>query len=151
MHPTHATHDDIPALRDLLALLFSQEAEFRPDPVLQAAGLRRILDDPERGCILVLRERGRPIAMVNLLFTVSTALGAPVALLEDMVVHPDHRGEGVGSRLVEAAIETARESGCRRITLLTDHDNEAAQRFYGRHGFEPSSMIPMRRAINAEK
>ena len=142
-----ANHADIPALCDLLVLLFDQEAEFRPDPALQVAGLRRILDDPDRGRILVLRERGLPVAMVNLLYTVSTALGAPVALLEDMVVHPDHRGEGAGSMLLQAAIETAGRAGCRRITLLTDHDNEAAQRFYRRHGFEGSSMVPMRLSV----
>jgi ribosomal protein S18 acetylase RimI-like enzyme len=32
-----------------------------------------------------------------------------------------------------AAVEFARSAGCRRVTLLTDADNAAAQRFYGRH------------------
>ena len=135
---------EIPRLCELLAELFTQEAEFRPDPERQAAGLRRIIDHPEVGSILVLRRDGEAIGMVNLLFTVSTALGAPVALLEDMVIHPDHRGDGHGSRLVQAAVERAEAAGCARITLLTDHDNEAAQRFYRRHGFESSSMLPMR-------
>ncbi|HYQ38837.1 MAG TPA: GNAT family N-acetyltransferase, partial [Pseudomonas sp.] len=41
----------------------------------------------------------------------------------------------------------AREVGCQRITLLTDADNAAAQRFYARHGFGPSPMIPLRRLL----
>ena len=145
--PVTATLDDIPQLCELLALLFVQEAEFRPDRALQAAGLKRIIERPEAGRILVLRDGETIIAMVNLLFTVSTALGGRVALLEDMVVHPAHRGVGTGSTLLQAAIDVARSAGCRRITLLTDGDNRAAQRFYRRHGFEPSSMLPMRLSL----
>lgn len=146
---TLADRDDIPALCDLLGVLFSQEAEFTPDRQAQATGLGRIIDDPAVGQILVFRENGVPVAMVNLLYTVSTALGARVAMLEDMIVHPGARGRGVGSRLLEYAIGVAGDAGCRRITLLTDATNLAAQRFYARHGFGHSTMIPMRRALDA--
>ena len=37
--------------------------------------------------------------------------------------------------------------GRRRITLLTDGVNEAAQRFCARQGFMPSSMLAMRRLL----
>jgi GNAT superfamily N-acetyltransferase len=141
---TIATTEDIPALGELLFLLFSQEAEFQPDQAMQAAGLRQIIDAPERGQILVLRAGHAVVGMVNLLFTVSTALGGRVAILEDMVVHPDWRGGGAGSRLLRAAIDLCQSCGCRRITLLTDRSNEAAQRFYARHGFSCSDMLPMR-------
>ncbi len=144
----HATLEDIPQLCELLALLFGQEAEFVPDRTKQAAGLRMIITHPEVGRILILRERGAVIAMANLLFTVSTALGGRVALLEDVIVHPTHRSGGVGSQLVQAAVEFARAEDCLRITLLTDRDNDAAQRFYRRHGFEPSSMLPMRLSLD---
>lgn len=142
-----ATPADIPALCSLLDQLFAQEAEFTPDRAAQQRGLAAIIDDPAVGAILVAGEGERLVAMVNLLYTVSTALGARVALLEDMVVDADARGSGVGSALLEYAIGHARDHGCRRITLLTDGDNAAAQRFYGRHGFGPSPMIPLRRAL----
>lgn len=82
--------------------------------------------------------------MVNLLFTFSTALGERVALLEDLIVLPNQRGCGIGSQLLEKAIETARLHDCHRITLLTDSTNESAQQFYQKHGFQFSAMIPMR-------
>ena len=144
MEITKATKEDIPELQELLGLLFAQEAEFQPDRSLQSAGLQKIIDSPEHGQILVLREGGLLVGMVNLLFTISTALGGRVAILEDMVVHPDYRGNGAGSKLLQAAIDFAKSAGCRRITLLTDKTNEAAQRFYKRHGFGLSEMIPMR-------
>jgi GNAT superfamily N-acetyltransferase len=128
----------------MLGILFAQEAEFRPDPERQAAGLRAVLGHPDVGQVLVLRDGPTAVGMVSLLFLPSTALGGRVALLEDMVVRPDARGGGAGSRLLQAAIAFARSVGCLRITLLTDADNMAAQRFYGRHGFGRSGMIPMR-------
>ena len=142
-----ATSADLPALCDLLALLFAQEADFTPDRAKQERGLRLILDDPRVGMILVARDGGQVVGMVNLLFTVSTAEGGRVMVLEDMIVRPDHRGQGVGLKLIEAAIARATQAGCARITLLTDEDNNQAQWFYGRAGFRRSAMIPMRRAI----
>ena len=139
-----AREADLPALCGLLELLFTQEAEFRPDRTAQARGLRRILERPEAGCILVARQDGVVAGMCNLLYTESTALGARVALLEDVVVAPHARGGGVGTRLLQGAIDTARAEDCRRITLLADRHNEGAHRFYQRHGFAPSDMVPMR-------
>ncbi len=142
-----ATPSDIPRLCELLALLFTQEAEFTPDTSKQAEGLRRIIESPSVGTILAAREDTSVVGMVNVLFTVSTALGTRVALLEDVIVDPARRGQGLGGRLIDAAIAFARNAGCRRITLMTDADNVDAQRLYRRHGFEASTMLTMRRGI----
>ena len=135
---------DIPALCELLSVMFTQEREFTPNVEAQAKGLTAIIRNPAIGAILVLREDASILAMVNLLYSVSTALGESVALLEDMVVAPTARRSGMGSHLLAGAISFARAQGCKRITLLTDGDNQAAQQFYQRHGFRPSSMVPMR-------
>lgn len=135
---------DIPELCKLLAALFSQEAEFHPDAAAQARGLEAIIGKPEVGLVLAARVDGQLAGMVNLLFTVSTALGERVALLEDMVVAPGHRGAGLGQELLGEAIAQAWARGCRRITLLTDEVNADAQRFYKRQGFSVSPMRAMR-------
>lgn len=142
-----ATVHDIPMLSNLLAALFAQEAEFTPNPEANQRGLARIINNPGIGAILVARKDHQIIGMVNLLFTISTALGEPVALLEDMVVFPEARGQGIGSQLLAAAIAYARQQGCQRITLLTDHDNLAAQTFYAKEGFALSTMVPMRLSL----
>lgn len=139
-----STPKDIPQLCSLLAILFKQEADFQPDVKKQSAALRKIIECPATGCILALREGDAIVGMVNLLYTISTACGGKVALLEDMVIHPSRRGEGLGRKLLQAAIELARREGCLRITLLTDRANDSAIRFYLRHGFGVSGMIPLR-------
>lgn len=139
-----AVQTDVPELCRLLTILFSQEEDFQPDEDAQTRGLSAIIDDPEVGQILVARQDGAVIGMVSLLYTISTALGDRVGLLEDMVVDPDVRSLGAGSLLLEQAIQLARTNGCKRITLLTDRSNESAQRFYQRHGFTSSAMTPLR-------
>ena len=141
---TKATLEDIPQLSELLSLLFGQEADFKPDTERQTAGLRTIIEHPEVGCILALRDGSALVGMVNILYTVSTACGGRVAIIEDMIVLPEKRNDGMGSLLLSEAIALTRAAGCSRITLLTDRTNESAIRFYERHGFVLSEMIPLR-------
>jgi len=139
-----ATIADVPALADLLTILFTQEADFKPDVERQKSGLKKIIENAETGNILTIKQDGTITGMVNLLYTISTALGGRVAILEDMVLHPRHRGKGQGSLLLKAAIDLAKEKNCLRITLLTDLTNEKAIKFYQRQGFVKSNMIPLR-------
>ncbi len=139
-----ATLDDLPQLAGLLADLFTMESDFRPDRARQLRALRHIVEHPEVGCILVIRGGAEIWGMINLLFTISTAEGGPVVLLEDLIIHANHRGQGLGSALLQHAIEFAKSRGLTRITLLTDGHNTKAVRLYERHGFKPSAMVPMR-------
>jgi GNAT superfamily N-acetyltransferase len=144
MEITVAKLHDIPRLCELLNSLFAQESEFTPNSEAQRKGLVEIISSPKVGDILVARKDGEIVGMLNLLYTISTALGERVTLLEDMVVSPNVRGQSIGSKLIDYAIEFAKEQGCKRITLLTDNDNKRAHKFYERHGFAKSSMIPFR-------
>jgi GNAT superfamily N-acetyltransferase len=139
-----ATLLDLPQLTDLLHELFTMEPDFHPDRAKQMRGLQLILEQPNRGRIFVLRHNGMILGMINLLFTISTAEGGFVILLEDVIVHRDHRHQGIGSKLLNRAIEYAKAKNFLRITLLADLVNEESQRFFKSHGFITSTMIPMR-------
>lgn len=145
-----ATIEDLPQLVELLVALFSEEADFDPNKTKQEHGLRMILEQPSRGRIFVLRTDHQVIGMVNLLFTISTAEGGLVVLMEDVIVHPQHRRQGYGSLLLKHAIHFARDKHFRRITLLTDRISAQSQAFFANHGFAFSSMIPMRLVFDAE-
>ena len=82
--------------------------------------------------------------MINLLITISTAEGGFVLILEDLVIHRDHRGQGYGGRLLAHALAYAGDKGFLRVTLLTDRLENQARLFYERHGFKQSGMVPMR-------
>ena len=143
-----ATMSDIPTLCTLLDYLFSQEIEFKPNHETQSRGLEMILNNNNIGNIFVAKKNKTIVGMVILLYTVSTALGERVVLLEDMVVSPNEQELGIGSKLLDHAVKYATEKGCKRITLLTDKMNIRAQKFYKQHKFNRSSMIPFRMIIN---
>ncbi len=142
-----ATMEDLDDLTELVMDLLRLEEDFEPDRGKQEHGLRLILEQPNRGRIFVLRNDFKIVGMVNLLFTISTAEGGMVLLLEDLVVHPEHRRHGYGGRLLEHAELFAKKRGFSRITLLTDRISQDSQAFFIRHGFLESKMIPMRKTI----
>ena len=139
-----ATIEDLPQLVELLVALFEEEQDFKPDRRKQEHGLRLILEQPTRGRIFVMRTDDKIVGMVNLLFTISTAEGGFGIHLEDVVVHPQHRRQGYGTRLLRHVISYASKKRFRRITLLTDRISAESQEFFEAHGFFKSRMIPMR-------
>jgi ribosomal protein S18 acetylase RimI-like enzyme len=72
------------------------------------------------------------------------SLRGPAGVLHDIVVDPDHRGEGVGRRLLDATLAWLDARGAPRIVLSTAERNEAAQRLFAAAGFR-RTMIEMTR------
>jgi GNAT superfamily N-acetyltransferase len=135
---------ELSQLVELLQILFKQEAELSPDPEKQRRALEIILADPSRARIYVARDAGKVIAMAALHFTTSTAEGGKAAWLEDCIVRPDYRRQGIGKALLEYVVAQARAEGALRVMLLTDGDNARAQALYRKLGFADSSMLAMR-------
>ena len=139
-----AAYEDVEAMANLLAELFNQEVEFVPHREKQVSALNEILENPAVGTLIVAKQDNVCVGMILVLYTVSTALGGRVGILEDMIVSPEKRGAGIGKLLIEAALAQAKSNGCKRITLLTDTDNYSAHRFYEQAGFTRSNMVPFR-------
>lgn len=65
------------------------------------------------------------------------------AELNSMMVHPRYTGQGVGVRLVEAAIAQARQAiGLEQIMVRVSLSSEAAVRLYERVGFQRCGVLP---------
>ncbi len=143
-----ATIEDLPELVQLVSELMDIQGDFMANPEAHERGLALILEQPNRGRIFVLRNDDCIFGMVNLLFTISTALGGLVILLEDFVIHPNHRGQGYGTMLLDYVKKFAKQKHFKRITLLTDKISAESQKFFKKEGFEHSSMIPMRLLVD---
>jgi ribosomal protein S18 acetylase RimI-like enzyme len=72
--------------------------------------------------------------------------GASRAQIEGVRVHADHRGQGIGEALFNAAFERAAKAGCTLVQLTTDRQRADALRFYERLGFEATHW-GMKRAL----
>jgi len=140
-----ATLDDLKSLNKLLKALFEQESEFKVDKKLQTKGLKKIIKSKKLGDIFVYEKNGKVIAMVNVLYSYSTALGKKVATLEDMVVLKKYRQKRYGTKLLRSVLKKLQKSNVARVTLLTDFDNDKAHEFYKKQGFKKSSMVVFRK------
>jgi ribosomal protein S18 acetylase RimI-like enzyme len=63
------------------------------------------------------------------------------AELVSLGVLADHRGQGIGGRLVERVVEEARGSGSAVVWLVTTNDNLDALALYQRHGFRLARLV----------
>lgn len=68
-----------------------------------------------------------------------TRLPMTSAVVRTMYVDAAHRSVGIGSLLVDAFFDWAREQGCTEAQVNHYVANDAAGRFYARHGFTPHS------------
>jgi len=68
----------------------------------------------------------------------------PAGFIHDVVVEPAARGQGLATRLVEAAAAWLEEHGAPRVMLWTAEKNPTAQRLFERAGFR-RTMIEMTR------
>ena len=142
-----ATSKDVKGIVKLLAYLFAQEVEFSFNKKLQKKALRKIINDKTIGEIFVVVKKDKIVGCVNILYTFSTALGGKVALLEDMVISPKYRRKSLGTKLLKFTINYLVKKHIKRITLLTDKDNNKAHNFYENLNFKFSDMIIYRKIL----
>ncbi|RAJ66486.1 N-acetylglutamate synthase-like GNAT family acetyltransferase [Streptomyces sp. Amel2xB2] len=136
-----ATADDVPALVAMLADDHLGAQRESPDqPGVYREAFARIDADPNQHLMVAERD-GRAIGTLQL--TVIPGLsrrGSTRALIEAVRVHADARGDGLGTRLVQWAIDEARALGCVLVQLTSDATRIEAHRFYERLGFEASHL-----------
>jgi GNAT superfamily N-acetyltransferase len=143
-----ACPEDIPHLCSLLDELFSLEADFNPDRSKQARGVELLISD-QSGKVLVLAAAtgGEIVGMCTVQTLISTAEGGPVGLVEDVIVRRDHRGTGIGARLLSEAADWCRARGLMRLQLLADRENRAALDFYTAQNWASTRLICLRKLL----
>ena len=103
------------------------------------AALDRALDlfvaRPEIGFVWLARVEGSAVAACVVCYAISTSRGGIVAKLDDVTVDAGWQGRGVGGAMLDALAAHLVERGVTRIDTACHRSNEAAWRFYARHGF----------------
>jgi GNAT superfamily N-acetyltransferase len=132
----------VPALVRLLAddpLGAQREAATSPLPDSYYAAFDAIDRDPNNELIVAVTADGQLAGMLQLTFIpYLTYRGGWRALVEGVRVAAPLRSAGVGRRLLQRAIERARERGCHMIQLTSDKARPDAIRFYQSLGFVAS-------------
>jgi GNAT superfamily N-acetyltransferase len=136
-----AVADDVPAIVALLADdPLGAQRESPDDLTPYLAALERLARDPHQNLIVAVRE-GRVVGTLQL--TIIPGLsrrGATRSIIEAVRVQADERGSGLGTRLIEWAVEESRRQGCQLVQLTSDSTRKDAHRFYERLGFTASHV-----------
>jgi ribosomal protein S18 acetylase RimI-like enzyme len=62
-------------------------------------------------------------------------------LIDELIVSKNYRIIGVGTKLVNSAVEKCRSLGCVELEVSTESVNQVAQDFYKRLGFKERGLI----------
>lgn len=117
--------------------------EAGPDAPGWAGATEEVLEDltqPEN----LLKRLGRPDRRIFaawegdrvVAFAANRRIDATEVELVGLIVLESKQGEGIGSRLLDAAMEAAREDAYTTMRVRTEAANEKALRFYEHRGFE---------------
>ncbi|WP_329109892.1 GNAT family N-acetyltransferase [Micromonospora sp. NBC_01699] len=128
-----AVETDLPAL---LALYGQLHPDDTPLPVDRAGPIwREITAQPGRTVLLASRD-GVPAGTLDCTVLPNlTRGGRPFMLVENVVVDSSVRRRGVGRRLLAAAVDLARSTGCYKVQLLSRSTRDEAHDFYESCGF----------------
>ena len=127
---------DVDSIHKLIVELAIYEKE--PDAVTASVeDIERSLftDNPVAFCH-VAEIDGEIVGIAIWFLNYSTWLGKTGLYLEDLFVKNDIRRSGVGSALIEAVKQIAKESGSTRLYWNTDKNNEVARKLYEKFASE---------------
>jgi GNAT superfamily N-acetyltransferase len=132
---------DVPAIVAMLADdPLGTQRESPDDLAPYLAALKRLAADPNQHLVVAVRE-GRVVGTLQL--TVIPGLsrrGATRSIIEGVRIHADERGSGLGTQLIEWAIDESRRQDCQLVQLTSDQTRTDAHRFYERLGFTASHL-----------
>ncbi|MCL9812833.1 ribosomal protein S18-alanine N-acetyltransferase [Natranaeroarchaeum aerophilus] len=131
---------------DLLAVYRIEKASFASPWPFEA--FERQLSDP--GFLVAVEEgggeNGGGVDTANVIgFVVADLVpnhGQPLGHIKDLAVHPEFRGEGVGTTLLRHGLKSLQEQSVSSVKLEVREENDGAQRLYSRFGFQPLRRVP---------
>ncbi len=137
-----ATPADIPALRRLLDEQNAFHVDLQPSTFVlhptDEARIRKTFDDPNAE-FLVAEEGGGIVGLIELAIgqtkDIPILVAKTYAGIGDVIVDERHRGQGIGSALMEEARTWARKHGAASLRTAVVPTNDRARAFYAKQGF----------------
>ena len=128
-----ATPSDEDAILNLIRELFEPPGGFPTGFTDERAreGIGLALDNPDSDILLAV-EGDTVVGMASVYKDYLSIRDGWRTWLQDLVVTSDHRSSGVGSKLLSAAADWARERSCTHLDLASGLGRKDAHRFYER-------------------
>jgi len=130
-----ATPADLEALLPMVEQYWRFEAIEGFDAARMRLLLQRVLEDANLGRAWIATLYDEPAGYLLAVYVFSLEFQGLTAEIDEFFVVPAHRGLGIGNLMLEAAESQFREEGCTNVSLQLGRGNDAARKFYQRHGF----------------
>ncbi|MEB8339976.1 GNAT family N-acetyltransferase [Streptomyces endophyticus] len=136
-----AAAEDIPEIVAMLADdPLGAQRESPEDLTPYLAAHTRLMADTNQHLVVAARE-GRVVGTLQLsIIPGLSRKGSTRSIIEAVRIHADERGSGLGTQLIEWAIDESRRQSCQLVQLTSDATRTDAHRFYERLGFVGSHM-----------
>jgi GNAT superfamily N-acetyltransferase len=103
----------------------------RWDPQHAAAALGRVIES-DSSIVFVATVEDRFVGLCTAYDDIESVRFGRRVVVEDLMVHPRHRSEGIGKLLLDEAKRWAQARGARRLQLESAETRKEAHRFYER-------------------
>lgn len=97
--------------------------------------LRQVVADSTLGQAWLATNGGAAAGYLLAVYVFSLEHRGLTAEIDEFYVTEEHRGHGIGARLLEVAEHAFRMRGCTNVSLQVGRDNEQARAFYHARGF----------------
>jgi len=111
------------------------------------ANLAELLHNPVYGVIYIVREASTPIGYLVICFDYSLEYRGKGAWIDELFVESTHRGEGIGTQLLDLAEQVSKEHNARVLHLEVNHGNPAIE-LYRRRGFSDHHRYLMSKPLD---
>ena len=136
----NAREGDVPAVTELVSSLGYPVTVEELRPVLDL-----VLRTQGESVFLAELNGSKVVGLMSLLLFPSLRLRGYQLTIEELVVHPEHRGFGIGRAFLDFARCYAQKSGAVMIEVLTNRRRESFKRgFYEKNGFSISDHSVLR-------
>lgn len=134
MKPIEATFEhlnELVELFDAYRVFYEKSSDKRG----AAAFLMDRISKQDSKIFIILSEEGKGVGFVQLYPLFSSTRMARLWLLNDLFVHPEHRGKGHSVQLIEKAKTLAADTHAAGLMLETAKSNMVGNQLYPRTGF----------------
>jgi GNAT superfamily N-acetyltransferase len=130
-----AQPDDIDRLIPLMRGYYRDDGLVFDESVARCIMLR-LLSESQWGCVVLAHTATQAIGYGVLCLGFSLELGGNDAYIDELFVVPEHRGQGVAQRILDALEFWARTREVVALHLEVDRENHGAQRVYHARGYD---------------
>ena len=114
-----ATLSDETEFFDVLRKLLSPQTtdSSRVHTPITSGIFREIIADENKGTLIVAEEDGKLVGLITLSYPIAIRCVGKYTCIEEFIVSETVRGRGVGTQLLESALDEAKKQGCYEIQV----------------------------------